>query len=124
MPPEHSVRYSTINPGTGAEWNFEGKRRAGPNNRWERDAIKEAWENYKRYKQDRGEPVRNIDYITNTTVASKAKIDFEANNAKVIGELERAAKRWERAKQYRAAWYTIRKEVRDRYGKKSDVWEV
>ena len=44
MKNKHPVKNSTIDPKTGAEWNFENKRRSGVKNRWERDVIGEAWE--------------------------------------------------------------------------------
>ena len=92
--------------------------------RWEREVIRDTWNNYKGYKTDKGEPVHNIDYITNTTRAEEEKINFERNNAKIIRELERAAQGWDKGKQYRAAWYTIRGDLRERYGKESEIWKV
>ena len=74
---EHPVRYSTINPNTGAEWDFGTKRQGGPKVRWEREAIKEAWGQFKTCQNQNKRPCPNLDYITNTTEAKKRTIDYQ-----------------------------------------------
>ena len=99
------------------EWDFGKKRMAGVMHRWEREVIKRTMDNYANYRKEQNRPVPDWKYITNTTKARQQKIYYQASNAKIVSELEKAAKEGELAKQYRAAWYTIRKEVREKYGK-------
>ena len=66
MEPNHPVRYSTINPQTGAEWYFEDKRRSGVKIRWERDIINTIWERVRWQTTGEEAIIGATDYITNT----------------------------------------------------------
>ena len=113
----HPIRYSIVNPATGAEWFFDQKRHAGPKIRWEREFFWEVWENI-RY-QLRGEEaiLGSQEYITNTTRSNKEKINHLERNAKIIGIITRYAKEWNLHEQYRKAWYMTRASI------KQNIWE-
>ena len=66
MEKTHPVRYSTINPQTGAELYFKGKRQSGFKVRWARDIIKTAWENTRWELKGEDAKTGATEYITNT----------------------------------------------------------
>ena len=119
MSKQHPVRYSTIDPNTGAEWNFINKRRSGVKHRWEREVINEEWGEIRWKLKGQEAVIGSTDYVTNTVRLTKKFI--AENNGKIIGVLEKYAKGRALQQQFEKAWYTIREDIKKLYGKKMNT---
>ena len=122
LPKDHPARHSTIDPSTGAEWFFRGKRHGGPKIRWEREIIKTTWNETRMTLKGEEAITATKDYITNTV--GKVEHKMTANNAAIIEILETKSKREALEQQYRKAWFATRVEVKKVYDKEHEYYQI
>ena len=122
MPKNHPVRYSTINPETGAEWYFKGKKQSGVKIRWEREIIKTEWEKIRGTLRGAEAMTGTKDYITNTVGIKEEKV--VKNNAEIIAILDKQARQEQIKMQYEKAWHSVRKGIRELYDSKDEYGKI